>query len=112
MGVIASQITSVSIVYSAVCSGTDQRKHQNAASLAFVGGIHRGPARNAENVSIWWRHHVIFCTATGGQLDEVRAAVFISDNIGLNSSDDFTPYSWQYEMLGLLWCMGPMNAIT
>ena len=41
MGVIASQITSVSIVYSAVCSGTDQRKHQNAASLAFVGGIHR-----------------------------------------------------------------------
>ena len=36
-----SQITSVSIVYSSVCSGTDQRKHQSSAPLAFVRGIHR-----------------------------------------------------------------------
>ena len=43
MGTMASQITSVSIVYSIVCSGTDQRKHQSSASLAFVKGIHRGP---------------------------------------------------------------------
>ena len=42
MGVMASQITSLTIVYSAVYSGTDQRKHQNSASLAFVRGIHRG----------------------------------------------------------------------
>ena len=41
MGMIASQITSVSIVYSTVCSGTDQRKLQSSASLAFVRGIHR-----------------------------------------------------------------------
>ena len=38
MGAIASQITSLTIVYSAVCSGADQRKHQNSASLAFVIG--------------------------------------------------------------------------
>ena len=37
----ASQITSVSIVCSLVCSGADQRKHQSPASLAFVRGIHR-----------------------------------------------------------------------
>ena len=37
----ASQITSVSIVCSIVCSGADQRKHQSSASLAFVRGIHR-----------------------------------------------------------------------
>ena len=43
MGAIASEITSVSIVYSTVCSGTDQRKHQSSASLAFVRGIHRSP---------------------------------------------------------------------
>ena len=35
MGSMASQITSLTIVYSAVYSGTDQRKHQSSASLAF-----------------------------------------------------------------------------
>ena len=40
---IASQITGVSIVYSTVCSGADQRKHQSSASLAFVRGNHRRP---------------------------------------------------------------------
>ena len=41
MSTMASQITSVSIVCSAVCSGKDQRKHQSPTSLAFVRGIHR-----------------------------------------------------------------------
>ena len=40
---MASQITSLAIVYSTVYSGADQRKHQSSASLAFVRGIHRGP---------------------------------------------------------------------
>ena len=43
MGSMASQITSLTIVYSAVYSGADQRKHHSSASLAFVRGIHRGP---------------------------------------------------------------------
>ena len=43
MGAIASQITSLTIVYSTVASNSDQRKHQSSASLAFVRGIHRGP---------------------------------------------------------------------
>ena len=43
MGLIASQITSLTIVYSTVYSDEDQRKHQSPASLAFVRGIHRGP---------------------------------------------------------------------
>ena len=42
MGAIASQITSLTIVYSIVYSDTDQRKHQSSASLAFVRGIHQG----------------------------------------------------------------------
>ena len=41
MSAMASQITGVSIVCSGVCSGSDQRKHQSPASLAFVRGIHR-----------------------------------------------------------------------
>ena len=43
MGPIASQITSLTIVYSTVYSDVDQRKHQSSASLAFVREIHRGP---------------------------------------------------------------------
>ena len=41
MGSMASQITSLTIVYSTVHSGRDPRKHQRSASLAFVRGIHR-----------------------------------------------------------------------
>ena len=43
MDAIASQISSLTIVYSVVYSDADQRKHQSYASLAFVRGIHRGP---------------------------------------------------------------------
>ena len=43
---MASQITSLTIIYSTVYSGTDQRKHQSSASLAFVQGIHRGPVNS------------------------------------------------------------------
>ena len=46
MGAIASQITSLMIVYSIVYSDVDQRKHQSSASLAFVRGIHRGPVNS------------------------------------------------------------------
>ena len=41
MSTMASQIISLTIVYSAVYSDADQRKHQSSASLAFVRGIHR-----------------------------------------------------------------------
>ena len=46
MSAMASQITGNSIVYSTVCSGTDQRKHQSSAPLAFVRGIHRWPVNS------------------------------------------------------------------
>ena len=46
MNMIASQITSLSIVYLTVNSGTDQRKHQSSAPLAFVRGIHRRPVNS------------------------------------------------------------------
>ena len=41
MSAMASQITRLTIVYSTVYSGADQRKHQSSASLAFVKWIHR-----------------------------------------------------------------------
>ena len=41
MGTIASQITSLTIVYSGVYSDADQSKHQSSASLDFMREIHR-----------------------------------------------------------------------
>ena len=46
MGTMASQITSLTIVYSTVYSDADQRKHQCSASMAFVRGIHREPVNS------------------------------------------------------------------
>ena len=41
MGAMASQITSLNIVYSTVYWGADQRKHQSSASVAFVRPVTR-----------------------------------------------------------------------
>ena len=46
MGAMASQITSLTIVYSTVYSEAEQRKHQSSASLAFLRGIHRWPVNS------------------------------------------------------------------
>ena len=46
MGTVASQITSLTIVYTTVYSDADQSKRQSSASLAFVRGIHRGPVNS------------------------------------------------------------------
>ena len=52
MGAIASQTTSLSIIYPTIYSDADQRKHQSSMSLAFVWGIHRAQrASNAEKFS-------------------------------------------------------------
>ena len=57
MGTVASQIISLTIVYTTGYSGADQSKYQSSASLAFVLEFPAQMASNAENVSIWWRHH-------------------------------------------------------
>ena len=67
-GAIASQITSLTIVFSTVYSDADQRKHQSSASLAFVQGIHRGPVNSPHKWPVTRkmfpfgrRHHVWRC---------------------------------------------------
>ena len=53
MGTMASQITSLTIGYSTVHSGADQRKYQSSASLAFYAGNSPGtdefPAQMVSN---------------------------------------------------------------
>ena len=67
MSEMKSQITSVSIVCSTVCSGADQSKYQSSTSLALwgeiTGVVPAQRASYAENVSIWWRHYVS-CVST------------------------------------------------
>ena len=59
MSTMAAQITSLTIVYSAVYSGADKKKSKlRTTGLCVVTS--EFPAQrvsNAENVSIWWRHH-------------------------------------------------------
>ena len=63
MEAIASQITSVMIVYSTVYLGADQGKHQRCVTSLctrnspVTGEFIAQMASNAENVAVWWRHH-------------------------------------------------------
>ena len=95
MSAAAFQITGISIVYSTVCSGADQRKHQSSASLAFVRGIHRWPVdsphkapSNAENVSIWWRHHElsVFYRSSTWNLKPATSTVLLNIIVSAESS--------------------------
>ena len=82
MSMIASQITSLKIVYSTVYSDSDQRKHKSSMSLAFVGGIywwpvnspHKGPVTQkmfSVDVVIVWRSSTGTWSSNGLQcLDE------------------------------------------
>ena len=97
MDAIASQNTSLMIVYSTVYSDADQRKHQSSASLAFgrevtgTGEIPAQMASNAEKVSIWWRHHVlgeygttlVFLDIIGPLWEETTGIRWISPTKGL-----------------------------
>ena len=64
MGTIASQITSLTIVYSTVYSDRSKQTSKLHVTGLCVGnspGTGEFPAQmasNAQNVSIWWRHHV------------------------------------------------------
>ena len=74
MGTMASQITSLTIVYSTVYTGADQKKISKlrvtglcVRSSPVTGELPAQMASNAENVSIWWRHHE-FKQWFGGEL--------------------------------------------
>ena len=58
MGAMASQITSLAIVYSTVYSGADWKKHLKLRVTGLVSGDFLAHmASNTEDVFIWWRHH-------------------------------------------------------
>ena len=55
MSAMASQVTSVSMVCPAICSGAEQGKHQSSLSLAFVRGIHRWPVNSPYKRPVTWK---------------------------------------------------------
>ena len=55
MGSMASQITSLAIVYLSFYSGADQSKHQSSASPAFVSGIRRRPVNYPHKGPVTWK---------------------------------------------------------
>ena len=54
MGTMASQITSLTIVYTTIYPGADQIKQLSPASLAFGWGIHRGPRNSPHKWPVTW----------------------------------------------------------
>ena len=73
MSAMASQIASLTIVYSTVYSGADKKKHQSSASLVFVRGIHRWPVNSPHKGPVTRKtlpfddvimYVMIFCTLT------------------------------------------------
>ena len=55
IGAVASQITSLTIVYSTVYSDADQRIHQSSASLSLLRGIHRRPVNSPHKWPVMWK---------------------------------------------------------
>ena len=68
MGTMAYQIASLTIVYSTVYSGADQRNIKAPRHWLlwgeFTGDFPAQRAGDVENVSIWLRHHVLWLDRT------------------------------------------------
>ena len=66
MGAMVSQITSLASVFSTVYSGKSKKTSKLrvtglcARNSPVTGEFPAQMASNVENVSIWWRHHVLF----------------------------------------------------
>ena len=58
MGAMLSQITSLTIFYSTVHSGADKKNIRASRHWPLCGDFPAQMASNAENVPIWWRHHI------------------------------------------------------
>ena len=116
MNAMASQITSLTIVYSTVYSGTNQRQYERFASLAFVRGIHRWPVNSPHKGPITRKmlpfDDVIMTNRKLGSLhlpliyDHWRVARRLSPNIGSRK----TAYRWLWASLQQLQCVS--NAVT
>ena len=94
MSPMASQITGVSIVYSTVCSGADQRKHQSSASLALVRGIHQSPVNSPHKGPVTRKMFPFD--------DVIMVLVHVRSLYGHSESKHDIPYSYS-KTLSFMW---------
>ena len=90
MTMLASQITSLMVVYSIVYSGVNQRKHQSSALLAFVREIHRGPVNFPHK---WPVTRKMF------PLDDVIMMYDIPGSCCNRADSRFAPSQWERALL-------------
>ena len=102
MGAMASQITGHTIVYLIVYSGADKKTSKLRVTSLCVGnspGNGEFPAQmasNAENVSIWWRHHEQNGPYFAGDASKLflreNCRILIEMSLELLQSDDKNDY--------------------
>ena len=87
------------MVCSTFCSGADQRKHQSSATPGLcegnspvTGEFPSQKASNAENVSIWWRHH------ENGRQNVTELRELVECNIIRTTDNDGTRMRWHHEI--------------
>ena len=90
MSAMASQITSVSIICSTVCSGAGQRKQQSSASLACVREIQRWPVDSHHKGPVTRK---IFLFDDGHHASKLRR--FLGDLGQSRTESRFAPSQWE-----------------
>ena len=109
MTAMVSQITSLTIIYSSVYSGADKK---NTSKLRVTGLCEENSpvtgefptqrASNAENVSIWWRHHEYrpFCSGKQGVVS-IQRCHLASVGIPVISITSYlsngSPCTWEHD---------------
>ena len=82
MSAMTSQITSVSIVYSTVCSGADQRKLQSSVSLVLWGEFSREPVNSTHKGPVTLKK-LYLMTSSYWPWDDRIALTFITPDSSL-----------------------------
>ena len=88
---MASRIINLTIVYSAVYSGADQRKHQSSALLAFVRGIHRWPVNSPHKGPVTRKCFHLMTSSCGYRLE----ADYLDTTSLYSSHFDFNERPWR-----------------
>ena len=112
MTTMASQITSLTVVYSIVYSDADQNKHQSSASLVFVWGIHRdrwiprtkgqlrGKCFHLMTSSCWYSVCITWISREAPNLQ--TGTYKYTDKVGPTDKDE--PWLMSQEYKKVFWC--------
>ena len=100
MSTMSSQITSLTLVYSTVYSGADQRKQQSSAPLAFVQGIHRSPVNFPHKRPVM---RIYFSTLWRHNDSHLKLRIAMMQSLSLVAPQDQWWQNWHYDDTGFKW---------